>query len=234
MRLLSIFLIAFSLITCKQNLSPSKQHYLKLKAIENFKIPGFVIYDSILNIWSKRLTQVYYNDQFYRDIGNPSYFYQNSAKQDLLDFKNQQIVSIFLDSFGYKSLSEIGVLAQFGVNLTLIHAGIKFKNKYKAIIEQAFKEKKINPEFYARFIDRYLVQARKFQMYGTQVTKFNGISILFPIDPSKISTNRKAIGLKEDISDYLKNNFNYRFDSLKYLKTLPALIQFFKINSLHK
>jgi len=231
MKRLLMLLLCIAFLTCKQKVVPTKQHELKLEIIKNFKLRGFKISDTILNKWSNRLVQVYYNDQFYRDLNNPEYAKQNFQKQLVLDLENQKIVAEFLDGIGYKSPSEIGAFAQFGVNLTLIHAGKEFKNKYKNAIDKAFKEKKIRPAFYAMFTDKYLAQVRKFQKYGTQVTYFKGTPTLYPIDPSNVNINRKSIGLTENISDYLKNNFNAPFDSIEYIRILPELIQHYKVDT---
>lgn len=216
---------------CKSPVLPSKEHQFRIKFIEKFKDPTTAKVSVELKPWVPVFSKVYYNDQLYRDLKEPKYYTENHFKQDKLDKENQIIVSKFLNEFGYPSLKEIGLIGYKAINLTLDHAGLEYKKKYLYLVETAFKEKKMAAVYYSIFIDKILCTERKFQIYGTQVTRHKNEYTFYPLNLKSVILNRKRIGLNETLFDYLKNNFRSTFDSALYEKKLPELINYFKIDT---
>ena len=98
------------LFGCKNRITPSEQHVQRLKFNRNIS----QIFSKNLSPKYKRLIpildEIYANDQKYRDLTNDEYLQQNILKQLKLDSINQIAVEAIIDSFGYLSIKDIGVI----------------------------------------------------------------------------------------------------------------------------
>ena len=222
----SIFLLMFIsllLFGCNRKLQPSEFHILKMKLIKDLENSTLLLVNKKNKELAIKLKSVNYNDQLYRDIKNPNYYLQNQKEQNILDKKNQAIVTCILDKYGYLGIKDVGYIANHGIILTLEHAPYNVKLKYLPIIDSAFKSKKISPEVYSIYKDKMAIKERRYQEYGTQIISYENSYTFYPLNIQKTDSLRKNIGLKQNLKTYLKVFFNTEFDSLKYLTKLPIL-----------
>lgn len=68
------------------------------------------------------LDEIYANDQKYRDISNDEYLQQNILKQLKLDSMNRIAVGAIIDSIGYLSIKDIGLIGNKTINLVILHS----------------------------------------------------------------------------------------------------------------
>lgn len=227
------FLVILILISaCSAKVKPRKEHLARLQTIKSMS--QFFFMDNISEEKRnsfKPLSQVYYNDQFYRDGKNYDYYRVNRKKQEALDAENQKIVGKFLDSAGFPSLKDVGFFAKFGIASTLEHAPVSFKEKYVPLMHKAIEEKNLMPSEYAIFVDKLLAQKKQMQIYGTQVMKGKSSNTLYPVNLATVTERRKEISMLETLDYYLLKNFKIKLDSAEYVKQLPSLLVKYKIDT---
>ncbi len=121
----------------------------------------------------------------------------------------------------WPTYNEIGAKASFAAMMIIQHSGnSKLAKKALPLIKIAVDSNQANAEYYAMLLDRYLVQKRKKQMYGTQVykgcdSKGNCSDFQFePIEDEKnVNVRRESIGLPS-IETYAKSiGFEYVYHS---------------------
>lgn len=227
-----IFLSLILMIACSTKVKPRKEHLARLEMIKSMS--KFFFLDEISDAKRdslKSLFQLYYNDQLYRDAKNYDYYKANRKKQEALDKENQEIAGRFLDSAGFPSRREVGFMASHGVALTLVHAPIKFKEKYAHFMYDAVLKRDLMPSEYANFIDKLLTQKKQMQVYGSQVILYKGSKTLYPVNLATVDERRKEINMLETLEFYLKTNFKILLDSAAYNKELPALLNKYKVDT---
>ncbi len=210
-------------------MKPSEFHTKRMEFLKNFKDFTTLNTPSKYKNLIDTLKNVYYDDQLYRDIKEPKYYFQNSKKQDLLDKNNQTIILSILERYGYLGTKEVGYIGNKAIGITLDHAPYEVKLRYLPVIESAFQSKNISPENYTIYKDKMAMKEHRLQEYGTQIITLNTGYSFYPLDINKTEINRKRIGLKQDLKSYLRTFFNTEFDSAKYVEILPVLIKKFDI-----
>ena len=225
---ISLFIFSFG---CKKRITPSEQHVQRLKFNENiskmFSMNVSPKYKKLIPI----LDETYANDQKYRDLTNNEYVQQNILEQLKLDSINQIAVGKIIDSFGYLSIRDIGIIGNKAINLVILHSPQSFKIKYFQIVKNAYSAKRMNQNTYAAFIDKYLIGMKKMQVFGTQLIKFKGKSMPYPIKFNLIDAYRNQLNRKLDLTSSFLVNKNKTIDSIEYVKYLPELIKFYKVDT---
>lgn len=152
------------------------------------------------------LEKVYYNDQnpriqlekLQKDFGYSS---EEAIKQDQIvhftDSVNIILVSQIIDKYGWLSASETSDTANRTLFFVFQHAGLETELKYLDVLENAVRNGKALPSYYALLLDRTNMYQGKFQEYGSQLTcSFDGKCYFFPIrDEPGVNNRRKSIGL---------------------------------------
>lgn len=224
----------FFMFSCQTKQVPSEYHEKRIqfnKGMSEYlsrNVPAK--YQHLLPV----LSEVYENDQKYRDIQNAAYLKENEENQKMLDRQNLLIVANIFDTFGYLSIKEIGLIGNKTINLVLNHADLTFKEKYYDLVVQAYAAKKMNSNTYASFMDKYQIQKKKFQLYGTQTIMYKNKMMYYPIDLSTVDSFRNTLYPPLE----LKSAYGYRkvtnVDSITYLRYLPDLIRIYKIDTIVK
>ncbi len=217
--------------SCNKSNKASKNHKKLLGFNEKFPDSAwFKISDSLWPI-AKILRTVQQNDQKFRDVADNSYYLKNIASQNILDSINRITVDSLINIHGILGYKQIGLVAQKGQIFTLIHSGAVYKEKYLQQIKQAQKDKKIFPEYYAMFIDKYLAQKKHLQLYGTQFITHKGELVPYPFNVTTINANRKKIGMTNFFiikSTLLKTA---TIDSIGCVTLFPQIIKDLKIDT---
>ena len=227
-----VFVCVVLFLSCSTKVKPRKEHLARLEHIKGME--DFTFLDNLSDeerLAIKPLLQLYYKDQMYRDGKNYEYYKANKEKQDSLDAENQKVVSVFLDSAGYPSKSEIGYLAVHNFALVLEHAPLNFKEKYANLMYSALLKGDLLPSNYAIFIDKVLIKKKQLQKYGTQVMYQHKSYTLYPVNLATVTERRKEINMLETLEYYLVKNFKIKLDSAAYMKQLPSLMAKYKIDT---
>lgn len=127
--------------------------------------------------------------------------------QEILDNKNQAIVSTILDKHGWPKGTEYrGSEAGQTIFLVVQHAPIEFQERYFPMMQKATERGDIPPGAFAQLHDNILVSKGVKQRYGTQI-KVNPKTqkpYIYPIEDEKnVDVRRAAVGLNP-ISEYAK------------------------------
>jgi len=190
----------------------------------------FIAYgQSIIDVRLKnQLDSVMYLDQKYREIlsnGIADPTQQDSIAKSLnveaksivktlwevqnsIDSSNLVFVENVIMRFGYPGRTLVGEEACDAAWHVIQHSS-KI-DKYLDIIEKAAVEKELPFRLYAMMYDRYLVNNKKEQVYGTQVTRLhlkNGEIdwFVYPVkNPKKVNKLRREVGFDLSVEDNAK------------------------------
>ncbi len=80
---------------------------------------------------------------------------------------NQKKLKKLIRKYGFPTISEVGLHAQFSAFLIIQHSDIR--EKYYLLAEEAYEKNDYHPACYALLTDRWLIQNGKSQRYGTQI-----------------------------------------------------------------
>ncbi|MFW8590041.1 DUF6624 domain-containing protein [Glaciecola sp. 2405UD65-10] len=127
--------------------------------------------------------------------------------QEILDNKNQAIISTILDKHGWPKGTEYrGSKAGQTIFLVIQHAPIEFQERYFPMMQKATERGDIPPGAFAQLHDNILVSKGVKQRYGTQI-KVNPKTqkpYIYPIEDEKnVDIRRAAVGL-DPIAEYAK------------------------------
>lgn len=136
-------------------------------------------------------------------------------QQQILDNKNQAIVSTILDQHGWPIRKEYkGSEAGQTLFLVIQHADIEFQERYFPMMQKATEGGEIPPGAFAQLHDNILVSKGLKQRYGTQI-KVNpktNVPYIYPIeDEQNVDIRRAAVGLNP-IAEYAKL-YNVEYES---------------------
>ena len=135
-------------------------------------------------------------------------FYIASSQLD--QFLSQQIESIF-EKYGFPDIPMVGKSASTTAFLLVQHSN-KINKYYKAV-KKCYEQGNVIPQQYALMTDRYLMQKKRRQIYGTQgfinsriKKKYDGHGIIWPMKDFKhIDERRKSVGISKSIEEYAKS-----------------------------
>jgi len=100
--------------------------------------------------------------------------------------------------------------------------------KYLSLVKEAYKEKKMLVNAYASYIDKMLMEVHKFHKYGTQLIKYNGQTVYYPINIDSLELYRKTLITNLDTSNILSMFTNMNISKSEYKKILPKLIYLYQ------
>ena len=190
----------------------------------------------------KELNAIMFTDQVFRRQYNPNMSDQERRKiadslnmdydtmrKDLLvlmkkyDEENIKKIEIIISKYGYPGKSLVGEPTNRAAFLVIQHSN-KIP-KYLPLIKTAAEKKELPFRSYALMLDRYLMEKKEFQIYGSQGLEMGGIPIIWPIkDPANVNKLRKEAGFAQTIEEYSKDlfgeNFEYKVYSLEEVKEL--------------
>jgi hypothetical protein len=185
---------------------------------------------------AKELVKLYAQDQITRNnlmflstildsVPNESLLMKEMKINDSLN-----LISILniLDKFAWLSKKEVGFVNTVYFQI-FQHASFVTQKKYFNLIENAYKEEKMESYEYALFIDRFLIGSGKKQKYGSQLKMYKNKWVVFPIEnPHQINIIRTQMSM-EPIENYLKTmGIEWSLD--EYIKIEKELCKFFNIS----
>jgi hypothetical protein len=91
------------------------------------------------------------------------------------------------------------------------HADLKTQEKYLPIIKEAVKNGKASGANLALLVDRIEMRNGRPQIYGSQITMKDGISVIYQIaDEINVNKRRADVGL-QPLEDYVRRwNIDYK------------------------
>lgn len=179
------------------------------------------------------LDTIYLDDQTYRkqslelekDYGWDSKQVQELWKLiNLKDSLNLIRVEKILNEYGWLGPDVIGDTGNKTLFLVLEHSGIETQEKYLPMLEEAVRNGKAKPGYYALMKDRVLIARGEKQIYGSQLELDSETNqyILSPmIDPDNVDKRRSEVGL-QPINEYLKT-WNLTWDAEAFKKRMLEL-----------
>jgi hypothetical protein len=230
----NLLVITVILLSCNQHKQPSTNHQKRLELTEKFPDSLFFKIPDSLKPVAALLRTVHTNDQKFRDIENPYYLDENKQEQLLLDSINRKIIDSLINIYGILSYKQVGLIGYKSIMAVLIHSDTSLKVKYFDLVKNAFKEKKIFATHYTLFIDKYLAQTKRLQLYGTQYITYKGKMVPYPFDVTQINNNRKKAGLSVS-GDFFTNKTTLLkadvLDSSRCAALFPEIIKQLKIDT---
>ncbi len=229
---ISILLIVISACGRPSTVNTSEAHNKRLLLLKTMQDPFFKFIPDSMKHWVPVLSEVYSDDQKFRDLSNPSLYALNKKEQDKIDSSNQVIVMSFLEKYGWPGKFTVGFKGMRAIAMVIQHANLKTQEQYLPILKQAYEKDRTHAETLALLEDRILMKNRKLQLYGTQIINFEGSVTLYPVfNVDSLNARRKALGLTQDISSYLKYSFKSTWSVEEYKKILPKLTDYYNVTS---
>lgn len=162
-----------------------------------------------------KLETLFMQDQLFRRLYPEAEqkFGENSTQMDyfwqVVEEQNKRIEAEFIkiiENYGWLGIQQVGRLANTAQFSIIQHSSVETKKRFAPLFKASVLKNQSQPIHYARMIDRMLVNEKKPQIYGTQITRDkDGNAMFFDIEqPESINDRRKAIGLGA-IEDYAKS-----------------------------
>ncbi len=135
------------------------------------------------------------------------------------EYRKNHLVNIIkikdiLDQGDWPEPSVIGEQGNLTICNVLQHADQDTRERYLPMMQQAVKDKKLEPRFLVRAEDRLATDKGQLQIYGGQMKYYPKTKSfnLWPVfDPENIDKRREKIGL-EPIAVFLKNRFDFEWN----------------------
>lgn len=178
--------------------------------------------------WIPILKAALLNDQKNRIIGVGI---TDLKEQSKLDSQNLNIVSIYLDRYGWPKKYDVGLFGQQAVNMTIQHSSLEVQEKYYPKLVEAYKQDSSLYDILALMEDRINMLRHRFQYYGSQVVFLDNKPVFYPIYKfDSVDIRRKKLSrwmptLKEYVF-LLQSDINLN----DYYKYLPRLIDSFHVS----
>jgi hypothetical protein len=125
-----------------------------------------------------------------------------------INFENNKILKKLIKKYGFPTITKVGYAACFDAYLILNFS--KLDDKLYFMAKQAYENKDLFPEVYASLTDKWLLQNKKKQLYGTSFSsKLNSDgeweeTLLQPVEDFKnLNKRREEMGLSP-IEEYAK------------------------------
>jgi hypothetical protein len=181
--------------------------------------------------WLPILRNVSINDQKYRAMGLDisDYTSDELAEKARLDSLNLQIVTTYLDTYGWPTFFCVGLIGQRAIGMTIQHAELKIQEKYYPFVVEAYKKDTMLFETLALLEDRINVKNNRYQFYGTQIINYKGKGVPYPIaNVDSLEFYRSKLGLKFPFKFYMslvKQEWNID----EYKRIFPDLVKESKV-----
>ena len=167
----------------------------------------------------KSLDSVMVLDQKYRANPTPD----NWKKQMDLDSTNIQYIESLIAERGYPGKSMVGDKTQSVAWYVIQHSN-KIP-KYIDLIEEAAKANELPFRLYAMMLDRYLMNKKEPQLYGTQGMSYymgtpDEVSLIWPVkNPDSVNILRQQAGFEDTVEENAKRIFGDDFEFKVYTIT---------------
>jgi hypothetical protein len=141
-------------------------------------------------------------------------------------------VSSIIDKYGWLGPDEIGDDGCSTLFLVIQHADLKTQEKYLPIMQVAVKAGKAKESRLALLEDRVALRQGKKQIYGSQIylNVITKETYVLPLeDPKNLDLRRSKVGL-QSMEEYMRENFDVKWDLSRYLKDLPIADSLLKAN----
>jgi hypothetical protein len=176
-------------------------------------------------IWHTEQTPIRLRDSLMKVHGDES---EEFKTQQAIYKKNHTInekkIRNLLDNHGWPTKEKSGERGNWTICNVIQHADNEVRIKYLPMMQQAVKDKKLEPRFLVRATDRIATEKGELQIYGGQM-KFYPATKTFNVwpvfDPLNIDKRRAAIGLGP-IAEYLKNRFDFEWNLEEQIKRSEA------------
>lgn len=173
------------------------------------------------SIWSTEQLPIRRRDSLMKMYGAESELVQ---EQQAIYKKNHSInerkVKAILDKYGWPTKVMAGEQGNWTICNVLQHSDNAVRIKYLPMMQQAVKEKKLEPRFLARAEDRIATEKGELQRYGGQMKYYpetKSFNVWPVLDPENIDIRRAEIGL-EPIAIFLKNRFDFEWNLEEQIK----------------
>ncbi|QHI36626.1 hypothetical protein IMCC3317_19890 [Kordia antarctica] len=176
-------------------------------------------------IWETEQTPIRLRDAAMRSHGAES---EEFIKHQIVykqnhDINEKKVIAI-LNTYGWPTKEMIGERGNLTLCNVIQHAENETRIKYLPMMRQAVKDKKLEPRFLARAVDRIATETGDLQIYGGQMKYYpetKSFNVWPVFDPANIDKRRAKIGL-EPIAEFLKNRFNFEWNLEEQLKRTAA------------
>jgi len=128
--------------------------------------------------------------------------------QNSIDSSNISFIKNIIDKYGYPGKTLVGVPTNEAAWYVIQHS--RKIDQFLPLIKKNGKSGQLPFKLYAMMYDRFLVEHKKPQIYGTQITRINmksGINdwFVWPIrNPGKVNNLRKKAGFDQTVEDNAK------------------------------
>ncbi|WP_298417292.1 DUF6624 domain-containing protein [uncultured Kordia sp.] len=219
MRFILIFFF-FLFISCSDK-NKSKEPIKNDKQPKNF----IAVLDTI---WQKEQVPIRKRDSLQRIYGADSEQYKKYQKiYEANHMINEKKVRAILDANGWPTKEMIGEQGNFTICNVIQHSGNEIRIKYLPMMQQAVKDKKLEPRFLVRAEDRIATERGDLQVYGGQMKYYPETKSfnLWPVyDPANIDKRRTEIGL-DSIAKFLKNRFDFEWNLEEQIARSEAFLK---------
>ncbi len=214
---ISIVFILLSTIACSKMNKPNKES-TTVEVTEDLT----AILDTI---WRTEQEPISLRDDFIDTYGVDS----KEAQEQQEIYKenhtiNEKIIEDILSRYGWPDQELIGEQHNRTICNVIQHSDNEIRIKYLPMMQQAVKDKKLDPAFLVRAEDRIATERGDLQIYGGQMKYYpetKSFNVWPVADPVNIDKRRAAIGLGP-IAEHLKNRFDFDWDLEEQIRRTEA------------
>ena len=221
---LFLYLVVISVLgsTCKNSV---KDKEVKSKPFKFFD-PALATVPDSFKYLLPILDTSFLNDQKYRSTSG----IENSKKQAILDSVNLSIVKKIINKYGLLGIKDVGFVGKTALHSVLLHSNIATKKEYYPVLLEAVSKYKATFGDLAIFEDKLNFQLHRRQYYGTQLTKFKGLMMPYPIEDVDVIDSLRKIMKIGSMDNYLYPLLKTRWDISIYKKEQAEMVKNFKVN----
>ncbi|UOG77576.1 hypothetical protein MTX78_24485 (plasmid) [Hymenobacter tibetensis] len=139
------------------------------------------------------------------------------------DAANMERMHAILKQYGYPGKSLVGAPTNDAAWHVIQHNPATIST-YLPLVKVAAEKGEIPFTRYAMMLDRHLMDGGKEQLYGTQVTSYNGKPpFVWPIqNPAQVNQRRKQAGFSDTVEKYVTRfGVTYRVITLEEVEKMP-------------
>jgi hypothetical protein len=118
------------------------------------------------------------------------------------DSANQKALKALIERFGWPDASSVGAEGMTTLFLVVQHADLAFQEEYLPRLRESANKGQIPNSTLALLEDRIRLRKGEMQIYGTQASVENGVSLNPVVEPGTLDVRRASVGL-EPICTYL-------------------------------
>lgn len=205
------------------------QHTEQLKLIRLGLDPYYNKVPDSMKKWIKVFSGVLADDQKNRIVGlSPTK--GDWAEQRVLDSQNLEVVSSYLNTYGWPTKAEAGFIGARAVGMVVQHSPLPVQEKYYPALVKAYRKDSSLFETLALLEDRINMRSHKRQYYGTQVVYLDHKPVLYPVvSVDSLEIYRSRLGRFIPFVQYLAK-LKVNWNPAAYKEELPNLKQRLRVS----